>query len=217
MGLYKRFTSGGSVWKKSAFNVNWKVSTPYRSSKKTAFHVEWFFDKPAVMAALDDAARKKLSQFGAWVRRTARQSIRKPRRMKLSEMNKWARQKWHQMRHYNPKMKKPFAHSKPGNPPFNQTGKLKDFIEFWYNADERSVTIGPASFGGFDVPGVLELGGHTREHDGRTPWVDARPYMGPALKANKEKFAEMWGDSIKGSAYVAGGLGRAGATWQRVA
>lgn len=88
--------------------------------------------------------------------------------------------------------RKPLAPSRPGEPPRNQTGKLRDNIFFWYDPDERSVSIGPGLFQrNRDVPGLLEHGGHTRRGV-----LAARPYMGPALKEELPKLPALWHNSV---------------------
>ena len=72
-----------------------------------------FFDSPKVVRAVDRTTRRVLSKFGAFVRRTARSSIRKRKRT-----------------------------SEPGSPPSSHTGLLKRFIFFGYDAQKRSVVIG---------------------------------------------------------------------------
>lgn len=98
-----------------------------------------FFDSEAVLSALSAAERRVLSRFGAFVRRRARSSIRKRRRS-----------------------------APPGQPPTNQTGRLREGILFAYDPERRSVVIGPRSMlrmatdgapVGTTVAGVLEEGG----------------------------------------------------------
>ena len=73
-----------------------------------------FFDKAAVIGAVDKATRKVLSKFGAFVRTGARHSLRKRK-----------------------------STSDPGEPPSSHTGLLKKFILFGYDREHRSVVIGP--------------------------------------------------------------------------
>lgn len=102
-----------------------------------------FFDRPAVIKQMDAHARKALSKGGAFVRRTARQS--------LKYRNKAA-----------PVGQPPSVHrqSKGGGSP------LKDLLFFAWDARRRSVVVGPAAFrGSAIVPGVLEKGGAVRIHE----------------------------------------------------
>jgi hypothetical protein len=97
-----------------------------------SFHVqELFFDRMAVTGAVDRATRGVLSKFGAYVRRTAKGSIRKAK-----------------------------GPSMPGRPPHSHKGFLREFIFFHYNPGSRSVVIGPALFArSTDAQRVLEHGG----------------------------------------------------------
>ena len=74
-----------------------------------------FFDRRAVTSRVPPATRKVLSKFGAFVRRTAKGSIRDRREP-----------------------------APPGSPPSSHTGLLKKFIFFGYDAGARSVVVGPA-------------------------------------------------------------------------
>jgi len=156
-----------------------------------------FFDRRAVMSATDQATRRVLSKFGAYVRRGAKSSIRKRKRASL-----------------------------PGRPPSSHTGLLKRFIYFGYDPSRRSVVIGPVRLAGKrgEAPPILEYGGSVRVRRGRwmrrgRPGRDARgrftnaprvfveagtrltyaarPYMGPAFERERPKLPAMWADSIK--------------------
>jgi hypothetical protein len=109
---------------------------------------EFFFDRDAVIGATDAQTRKFLSQFGAFVRRTAQSSLK-----------------------YR---KKP---ARPGEPPsvhrsedflrasasgaVRATSPLKELIYFAYEPNTSTVYIGPVPFGGpiGVVPELLEKGG----------------------------------------------------------
>lgn len=160
-------------------------------SHRSFLEVDWFFDKPAVMSAVDRASRRVLSKFGAFVRRTARQSIRKPRRKPVGELTDSERLRYKKTGY------RPFAPSKPGEPPRNQTGKLRDNILFWYDRHEHSVTIGASAFNSKDIPGVLEHGGSTRLPGGRVVNIEARPFIGPAYDKEEPKLESLWRDSVR--------------------
>ena len=133
-----------------------------------------FFDREAVASKADAATRKVLSKFGAFVRRTAKGSIRN--------------------------RGKP---APPGSPPSSHTGLLKKFIFFGYDAGARSVVVGPARLdrrGRGDAPALLEHGGLTtlkRRGRRRRAAYRARPYMGPAFEKEQPKLPAMWRDSVK--------------------
>jgi len=150
-----------------------------------------FFDRKAVMNAIERAERRVLARFGGLVRTIARRSIKRDR--------------------------KP---SEPGRPPHSHTGLLKDNILFGYDPYEQSVIIGPIKLhSGTDAPELLEHGGtvvtkkprwiptgKTRP-DGRPQTVrvpagtalkyEARPYMGPAFEAAKPKLDPLWANSVR--------------------
>ena len=133
-----------------------------------------FFDKKAVRDKVDAGTRRVLSKFGAFVRRTARSSIRK--------------------------RKKP---SSPGSPPSSHIGLLKKFIFFGYEPAKRSVVIGPVRLsqkGRGEAPHLLEYGGATKvERRGKSKRakVRPRPFMGPAFEKEQPQLPAMWRDSVR--------------------
>jgi hypothetical protein len=132
-----------------------------------------FFDREAVKRKTDAATRRVLSKFGAYVRTTARHSIRKRK-----------------------------AVSRPGEPPSSHTGLLKRFIFFGYDAGRKSVVIGPTPLHGTaEAPPLLEYGGKARRRGrkGRMVMANyrARPFMGPAYEQEKPKLPAMWAGSIR--------------------
>ena len=133
-----------------------------------------FFDRKVVIAKVDAAARRVLSRFGAFVRRSARSSIRKRRRS-----------------------------APPGSPPSSHTGLLKKFIFFGYDTQRKSVVIGPSRLnrkGRGEAPQLLEYGGTAtlvrRGRKKRTTYK-ARPYMGPAFEKEKPQLPAMWRGSVR--------------------
>jgi hypothetical protein len=134
-----------------------------------------FFDRKAVLGRVDKATRRVLSRFGAFVRRTARSSIRKRKRI-----------------------------SAPGAPPSSHSGLLKKFIFFGYEPRKRSVVIGPVRLSQKigDAPEALEHGGRSTVVDRgrrrkRRIRIGRRPYMGPALEKERPKLPAMWAGSVK--------------------
>ena len=135
-----------------------------------------FFDSDKVVSALDKASRKALSKFGAFVRTTARGSIRRRKGI-----------------------------SKPGSPPSAHQGDIKKIL-FAYDADRQSVIIGPIKFNqkkGFATK-TLEYGGNVvveRKSKGkitkRTVKVEARPFMAPAFQKNLPQLPELWRNQLK--------------------
>jgi hypothetical protein len=138
-----------------------------------------------------------LSKIGAFVRQRARSSLR--RRKKAS---------------------------KPGSPPSvhssDSFATLKNIL-FAYDADTKSVVVGPVALRGghgVAVPGLHEFGGSTRVNEYQLSgglWTrvrlkratikatrtvpatyPSRPYMGPAEKAERGKFTDAFKGSFKG-------------------
>lgn len=161
-----------------------------------------FFDRPGIIAKMDNTARKVLSKFGAFVRTRDRSSIRT--------------------------RKKPSA---PGSPPSSHTGTLKNRILFGYDDSARSVVIGAEKTNQvhFDgngdpvsgtIPGVIEEGGEIRVLEVfkygkwqradlrsrrslaglqtrlRTVRIAARPHTGPAFEAEKRNLPSLWADAL---------------------
>jgi hypothetical protein len=173
---------------------------------------EFFFDRDVVMKAVDGARLKVLSQAGAFVRRTAQQSIR-PGVRTIKGVSKRTQP------------------SKPGKPPKSWTGLLKNFIFFAFDPTTKSVVVGPTPLNQHHVvggqltrgavPQVLEKGGtigireyqlsgglwvpygrRARSRQGRPVRVRnvniaARPYMGPSLLKNVSKFPSLWERSVR--------------------
>jgi len=131
-----------------------------------------FFDRQAVVDAADRAQRQVLSKFGAFVRQTARSSIRKRK-----------------------------AISEPGAPPSGHTGLLKRTIFFVYSPEARSVLIGPVLLNKrTDAPRLLEHGDtvvrRRRQRRVRMNYR-ARPFMGPAFEREQQKLPALWRNSVK--------------------
>lgn len=132
-----------------------------------------FFDRFAVMVAVDAMTRRVLSKFGAYVRQSARTSIR-PRK----------------------------AVSAVGSPPSSHLGLLRKFILFSWDNERRSVVIGAALLNGKayrDAPAALEFGGRFKRRSRKGPYVATykpRPFMGPAFDANLPKLPRMWADAL---------------------
>jgi hypothetical protein len=160
---------------------------------KTAMKMKaMFFDAPLILRRVAKARRSYLSKAGAFVRRTARTSIRSS--------------------------SKP---SSPGKPPHSRIGamiaavnrkrkkegksKVKAgfqgirHILFAYDATADSVIVGPISNKDGMVPHALEFGGDSLAWmDGKREPIQiaARPFMFPALESEAPKFPDLWKDSV---------------------
>ena len=159
---------------------------------------DMFFDRRAVFDAVDAATRKVFSKFGAFVRTRAKSSIRSNKKVSL-----------------------------PGGPPNSHVGTLKRFIYFAYEKSEKAVYIGPVMVGGTasrDTLPNLEFGG-TEHGNGREIFISnavgrdtkgrytsggktrvvlkgtikykARPYMGPAFRAELSGLPAQWQNSVR--------------------
>lgn len=137
-----------------------------------------FFDRDLVIRKTNIAERKVLSKFGAFVRRTARSSIRKRKRP-----------------------------SSPGMPPSGHGQELlKRFIFFVYEPARHSVIIGPARLNKIgNAPEALEYGGASvvmlprigQPLEKRSVMIGARPYMRPAFEKEKATMPPHWENSIR--------------------
>lgn len=146
------------------------------------FKTRVFFNTAAVRKRVGRATVSVLSKFGAFVRQTAKSSIRRSKRS-----------------------------SPPGTPPRSHTGLLKRRILFWFDLVRRSVVIGPelARPAGDQILHALEVGGVTRASPRRRKGrrgdtkrgpkrrIAARPFMGPALQENLPLLPLMWRNSVR--------------------
>lgn len=167
-----------------------------------------FFDRAAVSGAVDKASLRVLSKFGAFVRTTARQSIRPARQTPIGELTEeqltaYRRAVAIARKTGKPKPRRPMQSSKAGQPPRSHLGLLKRFIFFAYDPATNGVVIGPARLngvaGGPAALAALEEGGTSRTPQGKTIRIDARPFMGPALKKEEPKLPALWANSVKGN------------------
>lgn len=143
-----------------------------------------FFDRAAVIAAVDRGRRTAMNRIGGFLRTTAKRSIRKRK-----------------------------GTSHPGKPPHSHVGLLRDHIYYSYDPARGTVVIGPALLTSRNpdaepvdgtVPQVLEQGGKVRVTEskpkGRTRIVTIRPrpYMAPALDTarNADKLSPFWKDVV---------------------
>ncbi|TWU17986.1 hypothetical protein [Allorhodopirellula heiligendammensis] len=164
-----------------------------------------FFDRPRVQRSVDRAVRRELSRAGAFVRRTARSSIRP-----VGKRAKSKKKKGQRVGGLDPTI------SRPGQPPRMHTKGAKNIrtILFGYQPGPQSVVIGPVLFkskNGVNVPQLLEHGGtgkvlatSRRKNRGghatrrlTAARYKARPFMFPALQKEAPKFPNLFRNSIK--------------------
>lgn len=171
---------------------------------------KWFFDRDHVIQAVGVGMARVLSRFGYFTMRDARQSIRRPRKKSLGEMSEAERKEYRRRRSlaiYNGDRppERPYVPSRPGEPPRNRSGLLKDNIFFAYERLRHSVVIGPAKLhgnirvAGQTVPEILEEGGYAvNRRAGRTVRIEKRPYMEPAFDRQLQKHVHMLKNSVRG-------------------
>lgn len=142
----------------------------------------FFFDRQIVIDAVGKANAKNLSKAGSFIRRAARSSLR--RRKKIS-----------------PPGEAPSVHTQ------DRVATLKN-IWFVFDPVQRSVVVGPIKLNGSrpvgsnrpTVPALHELGGTAvvkqRKRRRRARYA-ARPFMGPAMEREMPKFEGLWANSVK--------------------
>lgn len=124
-----------------------------------------FLDRQHIMNRYDKAALRGLTRFGGTTRQISRRSMRSRKsKAKVSEfdddLKALLREDASQSGRRKPDISPwPLRTSKPGDPPFARSRKLKDKIFFVADKKSRSVVIGPQVFAGSDDMGSLETGG----------------------------------------------------------
>lgn len=126
-----------------------------------------FFDKAGVIDAVDAGTRSAFSKYGAYVRTRAKSSIRKRK-----------------------------TSAPPGSPPSSHAGDLKRLIFFAYDANTKSVVVGPVAFRKGEAPRLLEHGG-TATRRGKPAHYRGNPTMLPAAKAEMPKFPDLIRGMVK--------------------
>jgi hypothetical protein len=159
-----------------------------------------FFDRPAVIRRMDAATQRSLAKAGAFVRRAAISRLRRRKRYSLPGES-------------------PSVHST------DPIANLK-FILFGFDGRDTVVVgpVGlnqkqylNGRLSGGTVPNLMEFGGRAgiREKLAGRTWVPRgrrsrpnqptrvrlatyapRPFMGPALRAEQDKFPQLWARSI---------------------
>lgn len=145
-----------------------------------------FIDRVAKQAK--SGVRRGLEKMAAYIRQTAKNSIKTAAKMSKKKFGNL--------------LKTPTGGvvSRPGDPPLNHTGKLKNNIFFAWEEATQSVRIGPTKFNGRGSSmAALEYGGPApvlvkkwHGHGSRPTWeirtvyIRARPFMRPALKKAME-------------------------------
>lgn len=151
-----------------------------------------FFDTRAVKNAVDPAARKALSKFGAYVRTRARTSIKYKAGTSAPGQPPHA----HRSRGYVRKKKS----KKTGAVTARPASPLRELIYFAYDPARKSVVVGPTLGGSKSgAPQSLEEGGGATVTDGGRRVhvrVRPRPFMGPAFRVELDKVGGDWRNII---------------------
>lgn len=140
-----------------------------------------FFDKEAIVKAMDRGTAIALAKAGAFVMRGARKRISKAGRKNVV--------------------------SRAGESPRGHTDALRNNIFFAYDKANKRVLIGPVKLGGKigSAPDALELGGRSARRRTKINGskvveritIQRRPYMGPALAAEAAKFPSFFADQAR--------------------
>jgi hypothetical protein len=166
-----------------------------------------FFDR-AVTKGMDAATKRVLSRFGAFVRRSAKSSLRPAKQRSLGSLSAEERARFESAadmarRNGRPRPRRPEEISRPGEPPklHSRPSPLRELIFFVYDPKEKAVLIGPAasSHTRGDATEALEHGGAsmavTRGRRRRIR-VEPRPFMAPAMNKELPKLRE-WRNTVK--------------------
>ena len=136
----------------------------------------YFFDRDIVKNAMDAKSVRALSRVGAFIRRTARTSIRKSKKTAAAGQP-------------------PRSHSQ------DDTISIRN-IQFGYDTSTRSMVIGPVQLNSKSgtsagVPNLLEFGGEAVRGK-KTLTYAPHPFMGPALEANRDEIPAEWRNGLMG-------------------
>ena len=139
--------------------------------------VNQFFDRPAVKSYLDRRSRHVLQRYGAFVRMTARRSMRERKGPSLAGQP-------------------PHAHKQSS---FSLRDSKRGGIVYGFDPMRASTVVGPLAVAkargtaaGQTVPEVLEYGGVVRRPDAELAHYPPRPFMRPAHAKALDKQAEWW-------------------------
>ena len=157
----------------------------------------WFFDATTLLKRISEAEHQFLWNWGAYVRKIARNSIKKmgygrpePKRKFIADggttwtpaYRRWWTELgvWRNGRHERPA-------SEPGKPPFTHTGLLRKAILFAFDPLAESVVVGPSERIIADIGAVHEHGLYHRRRQ-----YPKRPYMVPAETTANERLQQFW-------------------------
>lgn len=166
-----------------------------------------FFNPGKVLAAMDKATAKALTKAGAFVRTSAKSSLRYAKKASIPGQPPKV--------HRGNSFQRPSVNKKTGQVVKRSVSPLKELIFFAYSSATKSVVIGPMEFRAsknakYKVPSILERGGSGAQVQykwagkGQRIPVNAvvtiakRPFMQPALDKNVPKFPNLFSGTVKG-------------------
>ncbi len=154
---------------------------------------EGFFDRKVVLDALDKPTRDALKEIGRLIRKYAQKSLVYSDKPSLPG----------QPPHAHKSRTSTRTSKKTGKTRTRSVSFLREFLFFSFDQSTRSVVVGPVKLSSTIDSGALsalEFGGqatiqvHGKE---KKASIAARPYMGPALEAEKPNFAQLWANSVR--------------------
>lgn len=152
------------------------------------------FNPDKVLKGLDKATKKALVKFGAYVRRSAKSSLKLGRMVRMGEMDVEERKKYKSRRaiakYYGRKPpKRRRISAEPGNAPKlkYKNSPLRKLLFFGFDSTTKSVVVGPLAFRG--------LGASNLEHGRRG--YRSFPTMEPALRKNQDQLPALWRNAIR--------------------
>jgi hypothetical protein len=158
-----------------------------------------FFDSDKVLAKVDKQTRRALSKCGAFVRQTAKNSLKYGTKTAPAGQPPTARR--------SKAFVRKTTNKKTGVTKSRPTSPLKEILYFAYDDKAKSVVIGPALFRAtktktYLVPTVLEKGGSVlaTSSDGviKPVKISPHPFMSPALAKELPKFQGTFANLVKG-------------------
>jgi hypothetical protein len=174
-----------------------------------------FFDRMAVIRAMEEKKLRALAVAGGFIRTTAQRSMRWGfRRSQRAKEAFGTKAQQERAREIRVQKRSP---SEPGKPPKAWSGELRELLFFGWDEQSQSMLVGPEGFKNSIAPNVHEFGGvikvpakYTRSRlgGGRSSREErnrkipirypARPYMGPALNIaiERDKIPEAFKDSV---------------------
>lgn len=162
-----------------------------------------FFNPKIITDATDKATKKALSKAGAFVRTSAKSSLRYAKKSAVPGMPP----KVH--RGGSMGYQRTTTNKKTGVSKTRSVSPLKELLFFAYVESSKSVVVGPMDFPSaakrtYKVPTVLELGGTVIQLRGVgskkrmvTATYKGNPFMRPALKREAPKFPMLFANSVR--------------------